>query len=382
MFIKNIHIFILLMVVPFGLVSCEELAELLADRITLANDANRQVHFSGDGGTRSILLKATSTWSAVSDQEWCTPTPSEGLSTDIQLTIDVEASTSDEPRSATVTLTSGNASLVINVTQDERMFLSVEDADFVVRSEGGIVEVKVEHNVAYEVNIPRKAKWITDLVSKSVSESVHRFQVEANEDMDNRSAVITFVSEDGEHEEEIELVQLRKEALVVSDRNYILNAAAGILSFDVLSSDPLEVQIQDAAWISRVESRAVETTLEFAYEANTQPVSRKARIKLMSGSAADYIEIEQKPAPEKLSFTVGHEAATFTVPQFWGTFTGTVFWGDGRSEAFDKASLHNYSSSGENTVKFELYGQPEELKFRFPDIVGITSLDLSSLPID
>ena len=207
---KNIYIFILLLIASFS-TSCDQFMEsLTSDRITLANEANKDLHFGGEGGSKSIVMKASTDWSAVSDKKWCRLTPTEGLSSDIQLTINVDENRSDESRKAVVTITAGECSLVIDVTQDERSTLSVEEADYVMPMDGGTFQVVLKHNVKYQVKIPKSAPWIEEISAKAVSESVHVFQVQPNDDCEDRTAVITIISDDEELDEEISVFQYGK----------------------------------------------------------------------------------------------------------------------------------------------------------------------------
>lgn len=207
---KNIYKLILL-VAALGAVSCEQFVETLtSDRITLANESNKNLNFSGEGGSKSIVMKASTVWSAVSDQEWCWTTPSEGLASDIKLTINVDENRSEESRKAVVTITAGECSLLINVTQDERSTLSVEEVDYVIPREGGVFQVALKHNVKYNVKIPKSVTWIEEISSKAVSESVHVFQVQQNDGLEDRTAVITIISDDEELEEEISVFQYGK----------------------------------------------------------------------------------------------------------------------------------------------------------------------------
>ena len=197
---------LLMMAVWAAVSSCEQVEEVM-DRITLSDEANRDLHFSGNGGSRSLLLKATTSWSAVSDQDWCTVTPSEGLVSDLKLTITVDANDSDVSRSSKVTVAAGNTSMEIAVTQDGRSVLSIGEADFEISEEGGSFAVELEHNVTYSVNIPENVTWIKEIKSKAMSETVHTFQVEANPGHDSRTAEIKFVSSDGKSEQSVVVLQ-------------------------------------------------------------------------------------------------------------------------------------------------------------------------------
>ena len=129
-------------------VSCNTMKEQeIEDRITLAKESNRELHFSGNGDSKTIVLKATGVWTAESDSDWCHTDPSEGLVSDMKLTISVDPNHQTEDRTAYVTLTCATASLEIKVIQSEAFELTIDEADYVVEAEGGNIEVTVMHNV-------------------------------------------------------------------------------------------------------------------------------------------------------------------------------------------------------------------------------------------
>lgn len=303
---KNIKYIPLLLALMGGLVSCDLFVEpedqsegnsKVEDRITLAKESNRELHLSGEGESRTIVLKATDVWTAVSDSDWCHTDPSEALSSDLKLTISVDRNDQGEERTAHVTVTSGTATLEITVIQAEACELTIEEADYVLEPEGGRIEVTVRHNVEYRVNIPKTVSWIKELTSKKPVSTTHEFIIEPN---------------------------------------------------------------------STAESRAAEILFECDDESMNQIVT-----------------VFQKPAePEPFLFSVFCNGPDFIMPLFGGNFTGTVFWGDKNSDPFGDLDVYDYGIAKDRTVRFELYGDPETLDITFFDLVGITGLDLSALPVD
>ena len=302
---KNTKYILLLVSLWAGIVSCDMLKEQqepqeeqqVEDRITLAKESNRELYLSGNGDMKTIVLKATDVWSAVSDSDWCHADPSEGLVSDMKMTISVDANDEGEERTAHITITSGTASLEITVIQSEASELTIDQADYVVEPEGGSIEVTVGHNVEYEVTIPKSAPWIKEIKSKKLSETTHEFLVEPNEIAEERVAEIVFMCEE--------------EGLT------------------------------------------------------------------------EVITVFQKPAePKAFIFSVYCNGSEFVMPLFGGDFTGTVFWGDKNSAEFGQTDVYEYGLAEERTVRFELYGDPDDLDVTFFDLVGVTGLDLSKLPVD
>lgn len=363
-----------------GLASCETLNDVMPESIKLADAGNAELVFSGEEESRTIEIVAAAPWTAESDQSWCMVTPVDGTAEDAKLTITVSNNRRLVERKAVVTLTAGSSSLTINVTQAEKSFLSVDEADFIIGSDGDTFEVILEHNVEYEVKIPRSVRWIKEVESKAVTETRHEFEVEENEDDENRSAVITFISLDGEYEEEVEVVQLRKDALVISDSRYEVEGTSGVLEFTVTSSQTLNVRILDAPWLTRVKAKSIETKLAFAYAENDTGINRTARIILTSGSVTNYIDVVQKAKVDNMCFVIYHESQVFNVPTFAPGFYGTISWGDGTNEDFETAVSHEYTDSqSEHNVYFDLYGSAKNLEFTLNDLNGITRINLEKL---
>lgn len=177
------------------------------DKVELADPSNADLVFSGDAGECSVVILANVSWTAASDKDWCTVSPSEGQDTDLKIRVSVAANSVAEQRTATVTVKAGASSLNINVCQLECGTLSVKDADFEISEDGGTFDVELAYNVAYEVTVPDDVKWIRELRSKAISEAVHTFEVDPNEARTERTAVISFTSEDGRFDRKITVLQ-------------------------------------------------------------------------------------------------------------------------------------------------------------------------------
>lgn len=294
---KNIKSTLLLAAVFACALSCETPEPEVADRITLVKESNKELGFDGGRDSRTVALKANVSWTASSDMDWCQVSPSEGLATDTKLKISVDANESDQERTAVVTVAAGEASLLITVTQGERLDMSLDEVDYLVEAEGGSLEVTVTHNVAYEVRIPEGVAWISEVKSKKMSVNVHEFVVEPNEDTEPRVVEISFVCDDEDLEETVKVAQKGAE-------------------------------------------------------------------------------------PKPFIFSIFCDGDVFVVPSIEGEFTGTVFWDDVDFEEFGNSTVHEYGSAEERTVTFELYGDPEDMVLTFPDLVGVTGIDLSELPAD
>ncbi len=81
--------------------------------------------FGSEGGTDKFSLQTDNSWS-IDCPDWITCDPSSGEKTTVSITVTCEANESAESRQGVITITCGNASKEIAVTQDNSIYLSVD----------------------------------------------------------------------------------------------------------------------------------------------------------------------------------------------------------------------------------------------------------------
>ena len=137
--------------------SCKK--EVVPDAVTLTSPAAETV--AVEGGVVTISFTSNVAWEAKSSQQWVTLSPAKGDAGE-KLTIkaSVLKNETTDSRTAEVTITGGTASAKVTITQTQKDAMEVKTAEFVVPYSGGVVEVPVSANVAYEVVIPEAIDWI------------------------------------------------------------------------------------------------------------------------------------------------------------------------------------------------------------------------------
>jgi hypothetical protein len=117
--------------------------------------------------------------------------------------------------------------------------------------------------------------------------------VHANPTYDARSAQITFVNAETGLSEKVIVRQVQKDALIVAQKEYTVEAAGGALDFAVQANVDYEVTTS-ADWIEQVTSRGLtEKTLRFTVKANESNDSRTGKITVSCGSLAQEITVVQ-----------------------------------------------------------------------------------------
>lgn len=120
-------------------------------------------------------------------------------------------------------------------------------------AEASTVRVEVASNVACEVEMPA-VEWITDVSTRVMSSQTRYFEVAANPDEEDRTAVVRFVDRQTGAEAALTVTQRGRDVWVVADEPCYVSVEGGYVRFDVRTNRTFEVEIP-VPWIERVEQR-------------------------------------------------------------------------------------------------------------------------------
>lgn len=221
--------------------------------ITLKSDA--VVVLSDAGSSEQVEFTATLEWKASSDQEWLTVEPKAGLAGEWAVTMTAEKNTSEEPRTASVTLTCGEDKETIEVTQKQAGALLLAQSMIQVAAEGGKISVTAKSNSNATAVVDAAAQpWITDVTTKAMVDYIFDFEIAANESEQPRSGRIVFSNSDGKSET-VTIEQAGAEVDPEVEGNVygkVTCNGAGVP--DVLVSDGVEIVKTDAEGNYRFQS--------------------------------------------------------------------------------------------------------------------------------
>ncbi len=102
--------------VLFALTGCID--RISGDALQLVNPEDAELHFSENGGRMQVSVLASSDWGAEADVDWCITAPARATKEDALLTVLVDKNRTSEEREGTVTLRSGDFSLLVRIIQD------------------------------------------------------------------------------------------------------------------------------------------------------------------------------------------------------------------------------------------------------------------------
>lgn len=150
--------------------------------------------FTATGGNDSFTITSNTSWTAASDQTWCTvnTTSGNGNST---ITVNVVENTSLEARTASITVKAGDLVLTISVTQaGANATLELSKTSMSFEAESGSDSFSITSNTSW--NISSSDSWCTVSSTSSSGNASMTVNVAENKSTESRSATITVTSGD------------------------------------------------------------------------------------------------------------------------------------------------------------------------------------------
>lgn len=249
-----------------------------------------------------------------------------------------------------------------------------------IGSQGGPLTVEIQCNVEYEVSLPDDPDWLRETASGTVTNGIHRFEADPNDEYDSRSTRIVFSNAAFGLSRTFTVTQMQKNAILISEERYIVEAEGGTLDFEINTNVDFEVNVSEE-WIRQVQkSQTVrgltQKSLHFIIDPNPDNDSREAVITLTAEDAEQSILVHQAGLGQQSRLRIIHTNPTFVAPILRGAYFlgGTVSWGDESTEEYREEISHTYKEEGEYTVTIETQGAEE---FTLPDLVNVSALDLS-----
>lgn len=264
----------------------------------------------------------------------------------------------DKPTEATMTLTTDNRT---------------------IGSQGGLFTVEVQCTVDYEVELPDATEWLREVATGTPDTGIHYFEADPNEEYDNRTARIVFTNRTFGLRQTSTLTQMQKNAILVAEESYSIDASGGRLDFEVNTNVDFRVELSET-WIRQTTSPSVRglvgRTLHFIIDPNPTTEPREATILLVADDVEQTITIRQQVRDDMSRLHITHTNPTFRVPYIFGEefVPGTVSWGDGTEEEYSESLLHTYQEAGTYTVTIETPGAEE---FSVSDLTNVTKIDLT-----
>ena len=209
--------------------------------------------FDVNGGEKSVSFTTNKDWTVTvaattGGATWCTASPASGSQGDATVKFSVKENTDYDDRSVSVTIKAGTATKTFTINQKGADALLVTTKKYEVAQEGGEIEVEVQANINYEMEISETAKsWITEATTRALTTHKHAFSIAANEELEKREGEIIFKS--GDKVETVKVYQAGGPVLVLSKNEFNVSNAGETIAIEIKSNIDFGVQMPDVDWI-------------------------------------------------------------------------------------------------------------------------------------
>lgn len=148
-----------------------------------------EIAFKTVGGTKTMHIRTNQQWKVSSSETWCTVAPASGEGTGTnKFEVVATENTTNDIRTAIITVTAGSLSKQIKVNQALKDLLVVKKDKYEVSAEGEDIVVEFQVTGQYTVNV--KADWISEVQTKAISDTQKTFKIKPNNAYATREGTI------------------------------------------------------------------------------------------------------------------------------------------------------------------------------------------------
>lgn len=232
--------------------SCEKETVLTLDQATIS--------FTDVGGLQAVSLTANKPWTVSSNQSWCKVSPSGGEeAASSKITIACDANTSYDERSCTVTFTCAELTKTVSVTQAANNGLLVPQTEYNITNATQQLEIKVQSNVQFNVEVEDDCSdWVKLVSTKSLKESTILLEVSRNDSYEQRSGHITVRQTDGSLWNGAIIIQAPASYLKAEEDSYTLSYLEQVIEIPIISNIDFSIEIENGtSWITVLETKSM-----------------------------------------------------------------------------------------------------------------------------
>lgn len=288
------------------------------DAIIISKD---RYEFSSQGGIIEVAVSKNINYDVIVSDDWIVCLSTKAMTSD-KVVFSVEANKTYDSRTGTVTFQSRDKSIkqTMTVSQAQMDAIILGNRNVAIGNEGGTFRTEVNSNIKYNVEI-ENADWVHLVQTKGLESSVVEFSVDPSSTDETRQARVMFSSDDGELVEYLNVIQTKKNTLILSGERLAVSAEGGEFKLEVSSG--LELKYETSAdWISLSSVQEGESKfLKLKVLPNEGYDSREASVKV---STADGAQTQTITVVQSMKEVLELSAESFNIPSAGGAFSFDV----------------------------------------------------------
>lgn len=227
------------------------------------------------GGEVKIEVKANIDFEFAIDEsakEWIKYEGTRAIKTST-LTFSVAENDDTEKREGKIAIKSGEFNEVVTIYQaGDEPTIVISQNEYVVSSDGETIAVEVTSNVDVELGMPADIDWISENTTRAMSTNTYYFDIQPNEDYDQRSTEIKFTNKENGLSEIVKVVQTQKDALVVAKDSYTVNSDGDQIEIEVGHNVDFDIEIAND-WITKVQNTRAFVTESIVFNIAKNPTN-------------------------------------------------------------------------------------------------------------
>jgi uncharacterized beta-barrel protein YwiB (DUF1934 family) len=202
--------------------------------------------FTDKSGSQTVAIETDGTWKASTTDTWITLAPSSGSGTS-ELVVTVSENTTESKRDGTVTITMGDKSLSVSVSQDGK-YLTINNPLLTCTSKGGTIDITVSTNDTWTATVSEGDSWISLSKDKGNGTADIEATISDNASVNERSGSVVIETNHGQNVK----ITITQDAryLTVDTREVLFYAKGGTSETITISTDgTFKIDCTDS-WLS------------------------------------------------------------------------------------------------------------------------------------
>lgn len=262
-----------------------------------------------EGGIVSVEVKSNVSYSYTMEDAdgWVTDNTAKTKALETRtLSFAVEANAGTDRREGRIVFTDGTLKEVVSIYQegnrapekpDIRILLS--EKEITMDANGGTVRVEAVSDRNISIRIPDGYEWIQE--GNSESTNTFYLTITGNDSSESREGFVSFTDAESGFSENVNILQMGKDAIAVAKSNYSFGLEGGTLTMDVVANKQVDAS-SDADWLYMEAGQSTGSRLVFTIARANAGTDRTGTITLRSGTAVQTITVRQYPQDNPISF--------------------------------------------------------------------------------
>ena len=262
-----------------------------------------------EGGEVSVEVKSNVSYSYTMEDAdgWVTDNTAKTKALETRtLSFAVDANAGTDRREGRIVFTDGTLKEVVSIYQegnrapekpDLRILLS--EKKITMDANGGTVRVEAVSDRNISIRIPDGYEWIQE--GNSESTNTFYLTISGNDSSESREGFVSFTDAESGFSENVNILQMGKDAIAVAKSNYSFGLEGGTLTLDVVANKQVDAS-SDADWLYMEAGQSTGSRLVFTIARANAGTDRTGTITLRSGTAVQTITVRQYPQDNPISF--------------------------------------------------------------------------------